>query len=339
MRGIKTNKREGEGGGRTSVIIAAIAITMLVAVSAPFFFGGEDNEQVLGASSTVTISQTMTDADIETDIQTAIDGSSSGDKVTVTGSKTNAAGTLDLNIKSGVTVVWKAVFKDACCIDIVGAGTFEITDGADISSNQTDTIRARYGNVHVLVSGGTVKNTSPHDAIHYGPGGITVTGGWIESPSDYYEGTIFGNNGGNVIITGGTILATGNDGVAVYNDSGGDVTITGGTVNSTGDHGKTIHTGTSGIDGGDVIITGGTVSATGEDSYAIYMDDGSLLRYAEGTVFGEIYNGNGITEIIGAVVDDDDDEDSTTSAAVLVFIAAAALLVVCFAGFFIERRS
>ena len=82
----------------------------------------------------------MSVSDVQTAIQTAIDGAGSGDAVTVTGTKTGADDMVTLTIPAGVRVVWKATYAGADwdnnnLIQVNGSpgGVFEVAAGANIS--------------------------------------------------------------------------------------------------------------------------------------------------------------------------------------------------------------
>ena len=97
---------------------------------------------------------------------------------------------------------------------------------------------------------------------------LTITGnGKQDVSSNGYAPGIGGDddNGGNIVIQGGTIRATGGDGAAAIGSirfrSCGDITISGGTVTAIGgDDGAGIG---SGLEGscGNITISGGTVIA------------------------------------------------------------------------------
>jgi uncharacterized repeat protein (TIGR02543 family) len=102
---------------------------------------------------------------------------------------------------------------------------------------------------------------------------ITISGGTVNAHGGLYSAGIGSGpycEMGNITITGGTVTAYGGDSGAGIGSSGfqsvattSDIIITGGTVNATGDGGAGIGSGyQSQI--GDIIISGGTVNATGQ---------------------------------------------------------------------------
>ena len=118
-------------------------------------------------------------------------------------------------------------------------------------------------------------------------GKLTATGG----SSGAGIGGGYGNSGGTVTITGGTVTATGGSYSAGIGGgilgNGGTVTISGGTVVANGHYGI-------GGDGGIVTISGGTVTATSNGYYGSgiggsYVSNGGTVTISGGTV---VANGN-----------------------------------------------
>ena len=108
------------------------------------------------------------------------------------------------------------------------------------------------------------------------PQGSTLTiqgSGSLDASSGGYAPGIGGPDCGNIVISGGTITATGgNRGAGIgsyYNSSCGNITITGGTVTAIGENGPGIGTGDySDSSNSHITITGGTVYATGGNDAA-----------------------------------------------------------------------
>ncbi len=108
------------------------------------------------------------------------------------------------------------------------------------------------------------------------PQGSTLTiqgSGSLDASSGGYAPGIGGSDCGNIVISGGTITATGsNRGAGIgsyYNSSCGNITITGGTVTAIGEGGPGIGTGSySDSSNSNITITGGTVYATGDSNAA-----------------------------------------------------------------------
>lgn len=82
-------------------------------------------------------------------------------------------------------------------------------------------------------------------------------------------GANYNTNGGNVVITGGVITATGDTGIGCSDFADiGDITITGGTVTASS-LSSSSHAGigaSSGRECGNILITGGTVTANGKNT-------------------------------------------------------------------------
>ena len=313
---------------------------MLFAAAAPFFLGGNDEsgDQPLGASSTLVISNTDSVSQIESDLQALLDNAAY-DTVIVTGGKTNVDVSLELTIPAGKTLIWKATYTgfdgddDESCIYLLGAGTFEVADGAVMRSAGHDVIIAYYDDVAIIVSGGLVEALDDADGIHVGSEGFIMTGGTVRSSTG--DGAIYSNAGGNVTISAGLVESTGGKVIYCTNDvtisggtvrsagdylntitgdkvtmtggtvkatgeegcainAGGDVVITDGTVQATGDYGAAI------LASGNIAVTGGKVQATGTDSYAILAYD-CIAIYLEGTVYGDIGIASGHDGTIVAV--------------------------------------
>ncbi|MDR2957515.1 MAG: hypothetical protein LBU61_04955 [Coriobacteriales bacterium] len=168
---------------------------------------------------------------IQTKIQTAINGSASGDTVTVTGSNYKATEPLVLQIKDGVKVLWKAYYDKSSYIDLYewavilsGSGVFEIAQYAYIYN---------FASAHGLLSTGTttivicgtisasrgwaVQAVSPGSSVEVRGGRVHTLGDVpaIESRNIYvYEGSYIEN-----LWTGDAIKAIGKDSQIVVKDS------------------------------------------------------------------------------------------------------------------------
>jgi hypothetical protein len=102
-------------------------------------------------------------------------------------------------------------------------------------------------------------------------GTFTMNGGMVTVGAGQYSAAI-GNSsdssgvGGSIIINGGVIEATGNDGAGIGGGHSGpsaNITINGGTVTAKGGSGGAGIGGGNRRDGGNITINGGTVTATG----------------------------------------------------------------------------
>jgi hypothetical protein len=244
------------------VLVLALALALCLAPAA------------LADDLPVTIVQTDTIAQIQRNIQGAIDDAKSGDTVTVSGSKSGAEVTLALSIPAGVKVVWRANYAGgaATLIWIEGAGTFEVAAGivaasgekARAISSNSCRIMVSYASImasgkegraistdsgDITVSGGTVIATLG-DAIYTNSGDITVNDNALVQAG----GTVASTESGNVTVAGGTVLASGKGGLAIWTGSG-DVTVTGGTVSAGAEDGSAIYS-----EKGNVTVSGGTVT-------------------------------------------------------------------------------
>ena len=76
-------------------------------------------------------------------------------------------------------------------------------------------------------------------------------------------------SGGDVIITGGVVSATGEGSQAIFNNSNGEVNVSGGAVSANGVNSCAIFNN----DNGEIIVYGGTISATGAGSVGIFASD------------------------------------------------------------------
>ena len=146
---------------------------------------------------------------------------------------------------------------------------------------------------------------------------LTLSGdGKLDVSSNGYAPGIGGDedNGGNIVIQGGTIRATGGEGAAAIGSirfrSCGDITISGGTVTAIGgDEGAGIG---SGLEGscGNITISGGTVIAESVES-AAGIGCGHLATCGNISISGGDVTSRGGDDAagIGSGSGDDDDED------------------------------
>ena len=271
-------------------------IALLLAVMLAFGLLASVPLTASAASGLVTIAQGDSLNTIQTSIQTTLDGMGAGDVLTVEGSKTNADGLLEITIPADVKVIWGAVIKDHVHIFLAGSGTFEVAEGAEIIGDGGDTISTWlysseadfdfYG--HILVSGGLVENTDySQDAIHFGPGGVTVTGGTVRSKGgSSNNATLYGDDA-TVKVTGGLIEVTDDGGYAIMNFEG-DTNICGGSVIADGANSCALLT-TS----GKIKVAGGSVSAAGAGGYAMIIGSNGVGAYLAGTCTGGLVIGDG----------------------------------------------
>ena len=201
------------------------------------------------ADQTVSIMQSDTVAQIQTKIQTAINAAGDRGAITVNGSKTGANETLELDIPTEITVIWRADYAgDAgVLIRLEGSGTFEVASG-------TISLSGDNGN-----------------AILFSDGKVTVSGGMVSS-SGVGSSTICTWTWSSAVLVKdkGIVEATGVHGYSIYTLYG-SATVTGGTVTASGERGIAISS-----SDGNIIVSGGTVSATGKEGQAIYTNRGTI---------------------------------------------------------------
>ncbi|MCL1975934.1 MAG: InlB B-repeat-containing protein [Firmicutes bacterium] len=164
-------------------------------------------------SNILSIENSLTAVNINTNIQDAINSAQSGDIITVDGLKTNENAEITLNIPEDVTVEWNAISKNLS-FAIDGGGTFEVAAEGIIEVNDT-AIRVAAGNV--IVSGGKVLASGDYNsAIEVIKGNVLVSGGQVSISMDYCHycyaicvGEVFTSGAtGTVSILGGHVSAT-----------------------------------------------------------------------------------------------------------------------------------
>ena len=222
-------------------------------------------------SLSVDITSSMSVADIENKIQSAIAGTIPGDIVTVTGSKTNENASIGLNIPAEVSVAWNAVSK-GLSFSIDGGGIFEVAEEGKIEVDGKNAINVDKG--HVIISGGEVTAYRTYadyyewrSAIYVKYGDVTMTDGKISAFNNAAAVEIVD---GNLRMSGGELSVT-------------DVDSQFGTAMG---FCYTIRIGNYGT----VAITGGKVIAEGSvsdgDYLAINFEKCGLAAYLAGTCIG-----------------------------------------------------
>jgi hypothetical protein len=235
----------------------------------------------------------------------------------VTGTVTDATHTLTLNIASGVTVTWQAVYESTAnnVISLQGSGTFTVIGGkiaytgltgGDASSaiyvqtGYTVTINIQDG----IISSNTAKVIDVSDVVNT----LTVSGGTITGGG----GDLLGNGAviraggsGTVTVSGGIVRATGSSFGTAIGTTGAMVTVSdAGTVISNGFADAAcaigVHSGSPvvNVNGGTVrqegrgrailisagtptvTISGGTVEATGDfNNIAVHaVSEGGIIN-------------------------------------------------------------
>ena len=218
----------------------------------------------------------------------------SGDTVTVTGTVTGATNMMELNISSGVTVLWKASYTGSsinatgAMLYLSGGGTFEVAlDGLiKQTAGQGYTVYASSSQaITVRISGGTVTSNSSTTTLYVNGNNsyVDVRAGLVETIGNGRAIQIGYGQYQNVSVTGGTVRACGNDSAIFVQSSSTQsvISVNGGVVESTGS-GYAINTQT---DSPTVYVGGGSVRATGTNGIAICTKgDNSRVNIVGGTV-------------------------------------------------------
>ncbi len=160
------------------------------------------------------------------------------------------------------------------------SGTYQVTEDVTISARITVS-----GDVTLLLGEGATLNATAGIQVQQGntltidgKGSLIATAG--SNGHAGIGGDGYGGKGGNIIINGGTITATGNkasnggggagigagygDNSGNYKSTFGNITITGGTITANGAYGAAgIGAGDDYSTCGNILICGGTVNATG----------------------------------------------------------------------------
>jgi len=269
-----------------------------------------DGVTILSVGNTVNITNKSINA-IERLLEAAL---GAHDTVNVTGSKTAANDSLEINIPDGKSLVWAAEYKGTILnlISLTGNGTFEVTTGGTVSATGSygTALSATGGGATVTLSGdatisgrtaintagsveikdtATVSATDSGTAIFATGGGATVT---ISGDATISGTTAISTAGSVEIKDTATVSAIGSIGIAIYaTGESANVTVSGGTVSAT-DRGTAIFatgggatvtvSGDATISGRTAINTEGcvkikdtaTVSATGSNGIAISATGG-----------------------------------------------------------------
>jgi len=168
-----------------------------------------------------------------------------GNTVTVTGEVTGAELEIALNIDSGVTVVWDAIYdgNGGTSDNLIrinsngGGGTFEVPQGGVIRAHDARNYIIAINNVgacRIVINGGEVSAENNHSngssvAIYSDIGNITVKNGSTIKAFGKYQNTAIspGNSALSLNIEDSTIIACGGDGFnrAVYYNGAVDVDV------------------------------------------------------------------------------------------------------------------
>ena len=184
----------------------------------------------------------------------------------------NITGNGRLNITGG-SIEGSTALVQANDVSIQGGTLTGTTHGIDTTGN-------------VTVSAGKVEATGENGYAIETKGNVTVSGGAVEAK----EGTAIMAEG-NIAVSGGSvtganyaIYAAGTDDLfwdGSIKAALGHVTVSGGTITAIGDDGIAIET-----DTGSITVSGGAITATGEDGTAIKTYSGNIL-VTGGTIAGD----------------------------------------------------
>jgi len=256
-----------------TIALFAAAVVLLAAAATLF---GAPKQQTASAATAAELQTTITAYGLTAVV--------SGNTVTVTGSKADAATALTLDIGSGVTVIWRAdlsgsIASPNALVNLAGTGIFtaEIGIVTQTGTGYSISVAATDSAVVINIQGAAVSATSGRAINNAGAdGAVNVLGGTVTAATGY---AIYNGSSGTVNVSGGTVTAA--TGYAIYNGSSGTVNVSGGTVTATGS-GYAIYGGSSGT----VNVSGGTVSSTsGVSMYLI--GDYAKMNITGGTIISD----------------------------------------------------
>ena len=171
----------------------------------------------------------------------------------------------DVKIDVSDTGIPGTTIKGKAALSVQGNGNVEIELDGD---NELKSGANRAG-LEKNTSDSTGTLTLKDDNKEAGSGSLNAEGGALSAGiGGSYNGDSANNGTKNIIITGGTVTATGGIGAAGIGGgiggSGKAITITGGTANATGGEFGAGIGGGERCDGENITITGSTVTATGD---------------------------------------------------------------------------
>jgi len=260
-----------------SVLLATmIACSLFVAAPVKAF----------AADRTVVIEQGHAIVWIQGIIQDAINASSPGDTVTVTGQRIAVGEPITLVIKEGVTVIWNAIYVCAAgplsqgMLQLAGAGTFDIRQGSINVASKNPYAIAAGGTVTVRISGGYAVSDGPGTVAIFGNAKLEVTSGYISNV----------NSEGHAVMTSPALGISGSPaaGTNITATGSPSVVISGGEVRSEGtdpticDSSKTIST--------SVTVSAGNVHNRASGHAIALEGEGSTVIVSGGNVVSENKN-------------------------------------------------
>ncbi|MCD7994975.1 MAG: S-layer homology domain-containing protein [Clostridia bacterium] len=211
----------------------------------------------------------------------------------------------DINLGGdGVTIADKSLTLDLNDNTITHKGTYgaiKLTGNADLtvidSGTNGDGKLEETGTGLYLCSAIYSGNTST--------GTVTVSGGMVLATGD--DGTTIECDGGStsIVVTGGTVLATGAGGKALDNGGSGSIEVREGTVSATGAGGLALYS--SG--GGSIEVSGGMVSAANGRAIKNYLNpitisikDGAVVTSAGNNTI-EVFHKDSVLNVLGGTVE------------------------------------
>lgn len=167
-----------------------------------------------------------------------------------------------ISLEGNANVTLNLVGNNSVLTSKQGAAGIRVTTGATLTIQGSGTLDAESTFIPTAYIG---NGAGIGGGIGEDGGNIIINGGTITSICKSGSGSGIGGgengNGGNITITGGTIIANGMTGIGGgYYGDGGYILITGGSINATGSNGAGIGGGFR-AEGGNITITGGNISA------------------------------------------------------------------------------
>ena len=258
---------------RVAVFLLQVMVIMCIFMVIP--------QVVYAANTEVAIAQSDSVNTIKNNIQNAINASNTDDMITVTGSKNNADAMIELNIKPGVSVIWKAEYTGNTdgsypLVKITnGSGKFIVTGGSIKQTGAASCITCTAADASIVVDGGTIISTVSAQCI-VSNGNVNVRSGKVESS---YTAIYLSGKNRTLTITGGTVKGTRS---VINKNEDMKINMSGGTLEA----------GNSGIlnEGTrcDINISGGTIKSYGNN--AIYSTTPTAeVRNIKVTISGNAY--------------------------------------------------
>ncbi|MDR1272855.1 MAG: hypothetical protein LBK04_07710 [Clostridiales Family XIII bacterium] len=221
-------------------------------------------------------------AAIKSKVQYALENAEKGDTVTVdcSGSKTNANDTLDLVIKEGVTLQWRARYGGSIGVPLIsvsGKGIFEVvlaSSSYSIANRGAGSVIAVESEAKVLITRGSITSSSGDAIVFNGANNYTVLEVALNGVVSSSSGSAITSNAqnGHVLIEGGAISSSGEN--PTINFVGADVEVASGAVSA--GNGSAISS------GGVITIRGGSVYNSSSTKAAVYSSSSAQTVFISG---------------------------------------------------------